>query len=398
MRTANRFTFFRFAALALLLLVANAASAASTMPSIVVDVTTGRVLHAQREFDRWRPASLTKLMTAYVTFKAIESGELTLKSPVRVSLNAARNPPSHMAYPIGTIVTLDNALKMMLVKSANDIAVAIAESVSGTVDEFAGRMNAEAARLGMRDSHFVNPNGLDDDGHYSTAHDLALLARAIRREFPQYEHYFSTEALKDGDKVYKSYNILLGRFKGADGMKTGYVCESGFNLVASATRNGTTLIAVVLGEMSSKKRAERAADLLELGFARLDHMESLPLLTAMQPPKDRSVKVADLRAAVCSKEANSARWADRSLASFDTPALTPLTRALVPVPIFKGGAEGVSRSAVMFAGQYFDALPVPAMRPVPLTDEVAESRRQAQLDGRAVGDIPIPESRPDHGA
>jgi D-alanyl-D-alanine carboxypeptidase len=288
MRPAIHLAPFRLAVLALCLLFANIAAAENTMPSLVVDMESGRVLHAQREFERWRPASITKLMTAYVAFREIESGTLTLKSPVRVSLNAARKPPSHMAYPIGTIVTLDNALKMLLVKSANDIAVAIAESVSGSVEEFAKRMNAEAARLGMMDSHFVNPHGLHDEGQYSSAYDLALLARAIRRDYPQYDHYFSTEALKDGETVYDSYNILLGRFAGADGMKTGYICESGFNLVASATRNGHTLIAVVLGEMSSKGRAERAADLLELGFARLDRLDSLPLLSALLPPADHT--------------------------------------------------------------------------------------------------------------
>jgi len=395
MRPSSRPTPVSLVVLLLTLFLPAMASADSTMPSLVVDVETGRVLHAQREFERWHPASITKLMTAWVAFREVESGALTLKSPVRVSLNAARKPPSHMAYPVGTIVTLDNALKMMLVKSANDIAVAIAESVSGSVEDFADRMNAEAARLGMADSHFVNPHGLHDEGQYSSAHDLALLARAIRREFPQYDRYFSTEALKDGETVYDSYNILLGRFAGADGMKTGYICESGFNLVASATRNGHTLIAVVLGEMSSKGRAERAAELLELGFARLDMLESLPPLATLQPPAGHSAEVTDLRATVCSQEANDARWANRSLDSFATPALTPLARALVAVPIFKGGAEGISKSAILFAGRYFDELPVPAGRPVPLTDEVAELRAQAGFPG---GAIPIPQSRPDKGA
>ncbi|QKV20156.1 D-alanyl-D-alanine carboxypeptidase family protein [Oricola thermophila] len=396
MRPAIRPAPLHLAVIALFMLVAHAAAAASsTMPSIVVDVESGRVLHAQREFDRWQPASLTKLMTAYVAFREIESGALTLKSPVRISSNAARKPPSHMAYPVGTIVNLDNALKMLLAKSANDIAVAIAESVSGSEAEFAKRMNAEAARLGMNDSHFVNPHGLHADGQVSSAHDLAVLARAIRREFPQYDRYFSIEALQAGERTYSSYNLLLGRFPGADGMKTGYICESGFNLVGSATRDGHTLIAVVLGEMSSKSRAERAADLLELGFSRLPMLDSLPLLASLAPPADRTTEVADLRATVCSQEANDARWADRSLDHFATDALTPMTRAPVPVAVFTGGAEGISKSAVLFAGQYFDSLPVPAVRPMRLSDEVAERREQA---GLVEGMIPVPQSRPDGGA
>jgi len=383
---------------ALLTFATGAAAAAATMPSMVVELETGRVLQAEREFERWHPASLTKLMTAYVAFRAMEDGELTPKSPVRVSLAAARKPPSHMAYPIGTIVTLDNALKMMLVKSANDIAVAIAESVSGSVDAFANRMNAEAKRLGMADTHFVNPHGLHDPEQYSSAHDLAVLARTIRKEFPQHDHYFSTEALKDGDRVYKSYNLLLGRFDGADGMKTGYICDSGFNLVASATREGTTLIAVVLGEISSKGRAERAADLLEEGFASLETETFRPVLASMSPPEDHSTEVTNVRATVCSQEANDARWADRSLDHFATDALHPLERDLVPVTIFKNGAEGTSMSATLLAGQYVDEVPVPELRPVRLSDEVAEARRDAGLDATGERKIPVPEFRPDSGA
>ncbi|MCI5075200.1 D-alanyl-D-alanine carboxypeptidase family protein [Oricola sp.] len=368
-------------------------------PSMVVEMATGRVLEAERPFARWHPASLTKLMTAYVAFREIESGALTLKSPVRISLEAARKPPSHMAYPVGTIITLDNALKMLLVKSANDIAVAIADSVSGSVEAFAERMNAEARRLGLEDTHFVNPHGLHDPEQYSSARDLAVLASTIRRDYPQYDHYFSTEALKDGETVYDSYNLLLGRFAGADGMKTGYICDAGFNLVGSATREGTTLIAVVLGEMSSKARAEKAADLLEAGFASLGSEGFQPVLASMTPPEDRSLKVENVRNIVCSQEANDARWADRSLDHFATTALAPLTRPLVPDTIFKGGAEGASMSAIMLAGRYIGEVPVPEYRPVRLTDEVAEARRAAGLDLDAKRAIPVPEFRPaDSGA
>jgi len=386
--------------IALVLLIALGANRAdaSTMPSMVIEVSTGRVLEAERQYDRWRPASLTKLMTAWVAFREIERGALTMKSPVRISLEAARKPPSHMAYPVGTIITLDNALKMLLVKSANDIAVAIAEAVSGSVEAFSVKMNAEAKRLGMTDSHFVNPHGLHDTGQYSTARDLAILARAIRLEYPQHAHYFSTEALKDGDKVYNSYNLLLGRFDGADGMKTGYICEGGFNLVASATRKGVTLIAVVLGEMSSKGRSERAADLLEDGFAKMNEAEFEPVLASMTPPEGHSTEIANVRDIVCSQEANDARWADRSLDSFASPAITPLTRDPVPVPIFIGGAEGASMSAILLAGQYIDAVPVPDFRPVRLSDEVAEARRAEGIDLAAERAIPVPEFRPDQGA
>ena len=385
--------------IAFVLLFALVGGAASANPSMVVDVQTGRVLQAERQYERWHPASLTKLMTALIAFQEIEAGRLTLKSPVRISLEAARKPPSHMAYPIGTIITLDNALKMMLVKSANDIAVAIAESVSGSVEEFAKRMNATAKSLGMEDSHFVNPHGLHDPAQYSTAYDLAVLARTIRKQYPQYDHYFSTEALKDGDHTYTGYNLLLGRFDGADGMKTGYICDSGFNIIGSATRNGTTLIAVVLGEMSSKRRAEKAADLLEAAFAEVGNESFEPVLASMPPPADRSKEITNVRATVCSQEANDARWADRSLDQFASSNMHPLTRELTPDTIFTGGAQGASMSAILLAGQYVDEIPVPVIRPIRLSDEVAESRQAAGLDLTGDRAIPIPEFRPeDSGA
>jgi D-alanyl-D-alanine carboxypeptidase len=369
-------------------------AAASAGPSMVVDVKSGRVLHAEDAFELWIPASITKLMTAYVAFKEIEAGRLTLKSPVRVSRRAANAPPSHMAYPIGTIVNLDNALKMLIIKSANDIAIAIAEAASGSVEDFSKRMNEEARNLGMTDSRFVNPNGLYEAGHYSTARDLALLARAIRLEFPQYDAYFSAEALGFGETVARSYNYLIGRFPGADGMKTGYVCESGFNLLGSATRDGKTLIAVVLGEMSSKDRAERAADLLVQGFEADANGGDYPLLNDLEKPERRSEEVADIRSTVCSQEANDARWADRSLDSFDTAALTPMTREPMPVRVGPGNAEGMSRSVVLLFGQYFSDVPQPVERPFTLTDEVNEQRRRARFDLEPKSEVPVPVERP----
>ena len=153
-------------------------------PHIVVDVGSGRVLDESEPFRRWFPASLTKLMTVYVTFRAIRAGEITLKSPVVISANAAKEPPSKMGYPKGSVLTVDNAIKILMVKSANDIATALGESVGGSEAAFAARMNAESRRLGMSGSRWVNAHGLHNDNQYTTAHDLALLASAIRAEFP----------------------------------------------------------------------------------------------------------------------------------------------------------------------------------------------------------------------
>jgi len=155
---------------------------------------------------------------------------------------------------------------MLMVKSANDIAVAIAEGVGGSIAGFADMMNANARRLGMTQSNFVNPNGLPADNHVSSARDLAILARALIEEFPQYDLYWHVHSIRYGKRVMRNYNSLLDRYPGADGMKTGFICASGYNLVASATRNGRRLIAVVLGAHSGATRAQEAAQLLERGF------------------------------------------------------------------------------------------------------------------------------------
>ena len=233
---------------------------------LVIEAESGKVLYAQNAGYPWYPASVTKLMTAYVTLRAVDEGRITLDKPLTVSANAAAQNPVKMGFPAGTQVTVDNALKMLMVKSANDMAVVLAEGVAGSVENFADQMNATAQRLGMVQSSFVNPNGLPADDQISSARDLAILARALIREMPEYDYYWNLPGIRMGKMVQRNYNALLGRYPGADGMKTGFICASGFNLVASATRDGKRLIAVVLGAPSSAARAMKAAQLLERGF------------------------------------------------------------------------------------------------------------------------------------
>ena len=233
---------------------------------LVIDAESGKVLYAHNAGYPWYPASVTKLMTAYVTLRAVNEGRLNLDTPLVVSTNAAAQSPVKMGFAVGTVVTVDNALKMLMVKSANDMAVVLAEGVAGSIENFAGEMNANARHLGMIQSSFVNPNGLPADDQVSSARDLAILARALIRELPEYDYYWHLPGIRMGKMVRWNYNTLIGRYPGADGMKTGFICASGFNLVASATRNGRRLIAVVLGAPSSAARALKAAQLLERGF------------------------------------------------------------------------------------------------------------------------------------
>jgi len=244
-----------------------AASPAKAEPYLVIDQDTGNVLAAQEATEPWYPASLTKLMTAYVVLDEIRAGRLSLDSLLVVSANAASQSPSKMGFRPGTVVTVDNALKMLLVKSANDIAVTIAEGIGGSVGGFATIMNRDAQRIGMTDSHFENPNGLPNAAHYSSAQDLAILARSLQREFPEYHDYFGIGAISLNGHVFKTFNNLFGRYPGVDGMKTGFICAGGFNTVVSATRGGRHLIAVVLGQPSASVRAVVTAALLDKAFA-----------------------------------------------------------------------------------------------------------------------------------
>jgi D-alanyl-D-alanine carboxypeptidase len=234
---------------------------------LVIEADSGKVIEAENATVPWYPASVTKLMTAYVTLSAVKSGKITLDTLVTVSPTAASQSPSKMGFRPGTQVTIDNALKMMLVKSANDMAVVLAEGVGGSIDGFAVMMNDAAQKLGMTQTHYVNPNGLPADEQITSARDLAILARGIIKDLPEYEYFVHIPSIRFGRRITQNFNRLIGRYPGADGFKTGFICASGYNLVASATRDGRRLIAVVLGASSGTMRAVRAAQLLDRGFA-----------------------------------------------------------------------------------------------------------------------------------
>ena len=243
-----------------------AAAPARAESLILVDAGSGKVLRADNATYPWHPASLTKLMTLYLTLTALHDGQITPDTLFTVSPNAAMQSPTKMGFPVGTQVTVDNAIKMMMVKSANDMAVMLAEGLGGSIEQFAAEMTDTAHRLGMTETNYVNPNGLPDDNQITSARDLAILARALIHDFPQYSGYWHIPAIKYGRRIVRNYNPLLGRYPGTDGMKTGFVCASGFNLVATAERGDKQLIAVVLGAPSSSARAIKAAEMLQYGF------------------------------------------------------------------------------------------------------------------------------------
>jgi len=247
-------------------LVLGAPLRAHAEAKLLIEAETGKVLYAENATYPWYPASVTKLMTTYTTLRAIRDGRLGMNTLLTVSRNAATQSPTKMGFKIGTTLTVSNALKMLLVKSANDVAVTIAEGVGGSLSGFADMMNANARRLGMTQSNFVNPNGLPAENHVTSARDMAILGRALIREFPQYDSYWHIHSIRYGKRVLRNYNSLLMRYPGADGMKTGFICASGYNVVASATRNGRRLIAVILGAWSGAVRSQHAGQLFEMGF------------------------------------------------------------------------------------------------------------------------------------
>ena len=248
--------------------VLMASSGTSAGPALVFEPYNGTVFYAEDPDAQWFPASLTKLMTAYVTFQALKAGTVTPDTTLMCSKEATEQAPSKLWLKVGKSITLDVALKVLIVQSANDVAVMIAEGVAGSQEAFVQRMNEAAQHLGMTRTNFANVNGLPDERQVTTARDLAKLARAIIIAFPEHADLFTTVQVQVGKQIMRTHNGLLVSLPGADGMKTGFICNSGYNVVASATRDGRKLVAVVLGEQSLATRRVRATDLLENGFKR----------------------------------------------------------------------------------------------------------------------------------
>ncbi|MDX8455421.1 D-alanyl-D-alanine carboxypeptidase family protein [Mesorhizobium sp. VK9D] len=363
--------------------------AARANPVVLFDLKSGSILEHQDAFKRWYPASLSKLMTAYVTFRAIQAGEVALDSPIKVTKHSAGEPPSKMGFKPGSVMRLDNALKMMLVKSANDIAMAVGENIGGSQAAFADRMNAEAARLGMVGTHFVNPNGLYSPEQYTTARDLAVLVTAIRNDFPQYAPWFSIEGLAVGKKALPNYNLLIGRYPGADGMKTGFVCPSGFNMIGSATRNGRTLVAVVLGEKSAVSRAEAAAKLLDQGFD--STAAGSTTLAALKPYGD-TLSPNDMHDEICKKKPKDEQSeAAPTVDAKDKPKSPYQVKLDHPtlIAVGLGGATGPAPKAfVDQVDQNYADVPLPSWRPDRPAPAGAEPLATGTAAAAAQGDQP----------
>ena len=244
-------------------------ASAARYAALIIEPQTGKVLHAVDPDVRTPPASLTKMMSLYMLFEALDSGKVTLDQSLPVSRKAQRRAPSRLGLKRGQTITVRDIIGALVTKSANDAATVLAEGLAGTEAEFARRMTTKAHALGMTRTVFRNASGLPDRYQRSTARDLSVLAIALARDYPQYYHHFSTEFFRYKGRRFRNHNRLLARYSGTDGIKTGYIRAAGYNLAVSVERNGRRLIGVVLGGKSAKWRDRRMSQLLTKAFKSL---------------------------------------------------------------------------------------------------------------------------------
>ncbi|WP_082653444.1 D-alanyl-D-alanine carboxypeptidase family protein [Aureimonas sp. AU22] len=290
-------------------MVATSASAQESperYSAFVIDANNGKVLFSRNADDRRYPASLTKMMTLYMLFDALESGRATLSTPMKVSAYAAARPPSKLGVKSGSTISVEEGIFGLVTRSANDAAVVIGEFLGGTESRFAEMMTAKARKLGMSRTNFENANGLPNDAQMTTARDMATLGIALREHFPQYYKYFSTRSFKFRGQTIGNHNRLLGRVEGVDGIKTGYINKSGFNLVTSVVRGDRKLVAVVMGGRTARSRDDHMAELVKQYLPQTSTRSSSALIAAYSPsargpsvaPHSETVLAAALPSAV----------------------------------------------------------------------------------------------------
>ncbi len=292
-------------------LAAQPAQAAPKYAGIVVDANTGKVLYSDDPDGLRYPASLTKMMTLYLTFEALEAGRIRLDSKVPVSANAAKEPPSKLGVRSGGSLTVEQAIKSLITRSANDVATALGEFLGGSEKRFAQLMTSKARALGMTRTTYRNAHGLPNTAQMTTARDQARLGMALRQHFPQYYGYFSTRSFKYGKQTIGNHNRLLGSVEGVDGIKTGYIRAAGFNLVTSLQSDGRSIVGVVIGGRSG---ASRDAQMRKL-------------ITQYLPKASRRSKGAALIAQTPAAPVGDAVAAANRMAAFDLPSNGPVPQA-----------------------------------------------------------------------
>lgn len=378
---------------------------------MVVDVKTGRVLHAVNEDALRHPASVTKVMTLYLLFEQLERGKLSLDTELQVSAHAASQAPSKLGLRPGSTIAVEDAIKALVTKSANDVAVVIAENLGGSEDEFAEMMTRKAGALGMSRTVYRNASGLPDPEQVTTARDLTVLARAIQDRFPRYYRYFQTRVFEYAGAAHRNHNKLLGRVEGVDGIKTGYTRASGFNLMTNAKTDTQHIVAVVLGGRSGPSRDQIMANLVRSNLPRAyAGARTAPVVAEGSAPAApavvRPTQVAD------ATPGEPLPLQRQALPSVETTAATvPVKKpldlaALRPVVASAAGAGTATPSqplrlqpnglaALPTAAQAYAPSAAPAPAPMPVPAPRAEDRAPAPVQvAKAVATEPKKEARP----
>lgn len=370
-----RYGLFVFAALWMLVILPLSAAAAP-YAAVVMDARNGKILHSRNADTRLHPASLTKMMTLYIAFQAVENGEISLDTKVKISRHAASEPPSKLGLKSGQRIAFRYLIRAAAVKSANDAATAIGEALEGSEAAFARRMNRTAKALGMSRTTFKNAHGLTEKGHMSTARDMTILGRHVLYDYPQYYNLFSRRSTHAGVRnVANTNRRLLANYRGADGIKTGYTRAAGFNLVSSAERGNERIIATVFGGTSTSARNKRIAELLDMGFQRAPSRVALrkpkkpayspgggvrftQVLTASLRPKARPVDAprlasVDARDIVAAVEAAQKPAAVPAAAAASTSGIldTDITSALTAAQEPKADPQSVAKPTASTAGK-----------------------------------------------
>ncbi len=367
--------------------VSEPALANNKYAGFVYDADSGKVFYSDRADSPRYPASLTKMMTLYLTFDALRQGKIGVNTKMHASANAAKQPQTNISLRKGQSITVDQAIRALVVRSANDASVVLAEHLGGSVSGFAKQMTEKARELGMNSTTFKNPHGLPNRWQITTARDMSKLGAALRRDFPQYYHYFDNQTFTFNGKTFRGHNKVLKRFGGVDGIKTGYIRASGFNLVSSVKRDGYHIVAVVMGGKSSRSRDNHMVKLLETTFAQIQQSSSVRTFAGLSTPRTKStlisaaailpagVELPGMSAKQLAKVERE-RNAERVMAGVEVEA----EKAPMPVP-FKVADDELSDGTVVAR--------VPRAKPTILT------RNEIALSSKATAsDIGIPRPKP----
>lgn len=352
-----------FALLAALAIAFSPTASAEKYASIVVNTQTNEVLHARHADDARYPASLTKVMTLYMLYDALKAGEITLDEDLPVSRFAAAQAPSNLKLRAGSTMQVADAIDALITKSANDVAVVVAERIGGSEKRFARLMTVKAKSLGMKNTRFMNASGLPNSQQTSTARDMAILAEAMLDNHRDYYHWFSQKEFKWKGRTYKTHNGLLNKVEGVDGIKTGYTRASGFNLMTSAERNGQRIVTIMLGGRTSNSRNAHVTALVEAAFTSLEEKALADGTTGQPQAFARIGQPLDPDAAaepMLNGQPLSAIIAQGDIDDEETP--TPLQAAVSDAPTATAAIE-IAAQAVAKESEIANTAPVEAAQP-----------------------------------